>query len=73
VMAVYTTRIEADRAEAPVLLANGNLKRARRPARTDGISRSGTIHGRSPLICSRWSAASSACSRTASSPARDAR
>jgi aminopeptidase N len=26
VMAVYTTRIEADRAEAPVLLANGNLK-----------------------------------------------
>jgi aminopeptidase N len=25
VMAVYTTRIEADRAEAPVLLANGNL------------------------------------------------
>jgi len=26
VMAVYTTRIEADKAEAPVLLANGNLK-----------------------------------------------
>src|SRR5215510_15092373 len=25
VMAVYTTRIEADRTEAPVLLANGNL------------------------------------------------
>src|SRR5213076_2404366 len=25
VMAVYTTRIEADKAEAPVLLANGNL------------------------------------------------
>ena len=25
VMAIYTTRIEADRAEAPVLLANGNL------------------------------------------------
>jgi aminopeptidase N len=25
VMAVYTTRVEADRAEAPVLLANGNL------------------------------------------------
>jgi aminopeptidase N len=25
VMAVYTTRIEADRAEAPILLANGNL------------------------------------------------
>ena len=24
-MAVYTTRIEADKAEAPVLLSNGNL------------------------------------------------
>jgi aminopeptidase N len=28
VMAVYTTRIEAERAEAPVLLANGNLREA---------------------------------------------
>jgi aminopeptidase N len=28
VMAVYTTRIEADKAEAPVLLANGNLTSA---------------------------------------------
>jgi aminopeptidase N len=28
VMAVYTTRIEADKAEAPVLLANGNLVKA---------------------------------------------
>ena len=28
VMAVYTTRIEADQAEAPVLLANGNLREA---------------------------------------------
>ena len=28
VMAVYTTRIEADRAAAPVLLANGNLREA---------------------------------------------
>ena len=35
VMAVYTTRIEADKAEAPVLLANGNLVEQRRPARTD--------------------------------------
>src|SRR4051812_12622265 len=26
VMAIYTTRIEADKAEAPVLLSNGNLK-----------------------------------------------
>ena len=33
VMAVYTTRIEADKAEAPVLLANGNLARQRRSAR----------------------------------------
>src|SRR6185503_10077626 len=28
VMAVYTTRVEAEKAEAPVLLANGNLLRA---------------------------------------------
>ncbi len=28
VMAVYTTRIEAEKAEAPVLLANGNLKQS---------------------------------------------
>src|SRR6201999_31321 len=28
VMAVYTTRIEADKAEAPILLANGNLTAA---------------------------------------------
>ena len=27
-MAVYTTRIEADKREAPVLLSNGNLKRS---------------------------------------------
>ena len=33
VMAVYTTRIEADKARAPVLLANGNLIDARRCAR----------------------------------------
>ena len=33
VMAVYTTRIEADRAEAPVLLANGNLVEAGRRCR----------------------------------------
>ena len=38
-----------------------------------GISRSGTIPGRSPPICSRWSAASSATSRTASSPCPAAR
>ncbi|MBL8585453.1 MAG: aminopeptidase N [Bradyrhizobiaceae bacterium] len=35
VMAVYTTRIEADRAEAPVLLANGNLVAAGEIAGTD--------------------------------------
>ena len=48
VMAVYTTRIEADKAEAPVLLSNGNLRRKRRSARTAAISRSGTIHGPKP-------------------------
>ena len=33
VMAVYTTRIEADKSEAPVLLSNGNLVDAGRPCR----------------------------------------
>ncbi len=65
-MAVYTTRIEADKAQAPVLLANGNLHRERRPARRAATSRCGTIHSRSRPICSRWSAARSAASRTAS-------
>ena len=43
VMAVYTTRIEADKAEAPVLLANGNLLEQRRAARRPafrGLARS---------------------------------
>ena len=61
VMAVYTTRIEADKAEAPVLLANGNLVAAGDVPGTAAISRSGTIRSRSPPTCSRWSAASSAC------------
>ena len=61
VMAVYTTRIEADKAEAPVLLANGNPVERGDRAGTAGISRSGTIRSRSPPICSRWSAAISAC------------
>ena len=57
VMAVYTTRIEADKAEAPVLLSNGNLIESgdlagRPPFR--GLARSAS---RSRLICSRWSAA----------------
>ena len=60
-MAVYTTRIEADKAEAPVLLANGNLVEAGDLPGTAGTSRSGTIPSPSPPICSRWSAATSAC------------
>ncbi len=39
---------------------------------TAAISRSGTIRSPSPPICSRWSAASSAASRTASAPCRAA-
>ena len=61
VMAVYTTRIEADKAEAPVLLANGNLiesgELAGRPA-FRGLARPAS---QSRPICSRWSAAISAC------------
>ena len=64
VMAVYTTRIEADKAEAPVLLANGNLVESGDAAGTAGTSRSGTIRSRSRPICSRWSAARSPSSRT---------
>ena len=72
VMAVYTTRIEADKAEAPVLLSNGNLDRERRPARTAVTSRSGPIRSRSRRISSPSSAASSPTSRTRSAPCRDA-
>ena len=61
VMAVYTTRIEADKAEAPVLLANGNLHRARRPARRPAFRRLARSVPEARPICSRWSAASSAC------------
>ena len=73
VMAVYTTRIEADKAEAPVLLANGNLDGVRRSARRApfrGLARS---RSRSRATCSRWSAAISPASRTASSPCPGAR
>jgi hypothetical protein len=59
VLAVYTTRIEADESEAPVLLANGNPSRAatcRRPA----LRRLARSRSPSRPICSRWSAAISA-------------
>ena len=72
VMAVYTTRIEADKAECPVLLANGNLVASGDVPAPAGISRSGTIRSRSRPICSRWSAATSPASRTASAPCRAA-
>jgi aminopeptidase N len=71
VMAVYTTRIEADKAEAPVLLANGNLTAISqaRPATTP----CGTIRSRSRATCSHWWAACWAWSRTPSPPCRAAR
>ena len=53
---------------------NPGAARQRQPApraaicRAAGISRSGTIRGRSRPTCSPWSAASSAASRTVSSP-----
>ena len=68
VMAVYTTRIEAEKSEAPVLLSNGNLVERATCRTPRGTSRSGTTRSPSPPICSRWSAAISAASRTASSP-----
>ena len=61
VMAVYTTRIEAEQgrgAGAACQRQSGRL-RATSPARP-AISRSGTIRSQSRATCSRWSAASSA-------------
>ena len=72
VMAVYTTRIEAGKAEAPVLLANGNLVKSGDMPGGDVTSRSGTTRFPSRHICSRWSAARSPASRIASAPCRDA-
>ncbi len=43
VMAVFTTRIEADKAEAPVLLANGNLRESGELPDGRHFRRSGTI------------------------------
>ena len=58
VMAVYTTRLEADKTEAPVLLANGNLTaqgdvRGHRAA----FRRLARSVSEAVAICSRWSAA----------------
>ena len=61
-LSVYRVRLEADKAEAPVLLANGNLE-ATGEAGQGGISRSGAIRSRSPAICSRSSRAISRASR----------
>ncbi len=72
VLAVYTVRIEADRALAPVLLSNGNpVAQGDVPARAD-ISPSGTTPSPSRLIYSRWSAAILPACPTASSPPRAA-
>jgi aminopeptidase N len=71
-MAVYTTRIEADKAEAPVLLANGNLV-AQAICRRTGISRSGTIPFPKPSYLFALVGGSSPASRTASAPCRAAR
>ena len=64
VMAVYTTRIEADKAEAPVLLANGNL--VAQGDLPDGATfrAYGTIRSQSHPISSPWWAARSAVFRT---------
>ncbi len=72
VMAVYTTRIEANKKEAPVLLANGNLAEQAAICPADAISRFGTIHIPSRLICSRLLAATLPASRTRSARCRDA-
>ena len=69
VLAVYTTRIEADRDEAPVLLGNGNPVESGADRRAPtGITPSGTIRTPSPPTCSRSSAAASAASPRPSRP-----
>ena len=75
VLAVYTVRIEADHAEAPVLLverqSRGRRRHARHGAPLRGLARSASP---SRPICSRWSAAISArVERHASPPCRAAR
>ena len=57
VLARYTVRLEADVAAAPVLLANGNPVERGTLAAGNGTLPSGMIRTRSPLICSRSSAA----------------
>ena len=56
-LAVYTTRIEAEKAEAPVLLANGNLVAAGDWPAPAATSRSGMTPSRSRATCSPWWAA----------------
>ena len=63
VMAVYTTRIEAEKADAPMLLANGNLVASGDSTAEPAISRSGMIRSPSPPTCSHWSAANSPASK----------
>ena len=55
VMAVFTTRIEADKAEAPVLLANGNLRES---GELSG-GRLGVGHGGAPIAALRAEVAAS--------------
>ena len=68
VMAVYTTRIEADKSEAPILLSNGNLVARATWRAPTGISPCGTTRSKSPVICSRWSAVIWHASPTAFAP-----
>ena len=65
VMAVYTTRIEADKTRGAGAALQRQPGRKRRCCRAGAISRSGTIRIPSRPICSRWSAATSPASRTA--------
>ena len=63
VLARYRVRLEADKAEAPVLLSNGNPSRRGDIAGTAGTSRCGTIPSPSPPIFSPWSPAISPSSK----------
>lgn len=72
VLSVYTTRIEGDKTEAPVLLGNGNPT-TQANSRVAGISLFGATHFRSRPIFLRWLAETLATSSAVLRQAQDAR
>ena len=72
VLSTYRVRLEADRAEAPVLLSNGNLESAGQSEAAAATGPSGATRTGSRAISSRWSRAIWPTFPTRSSPLRGA-